>query len=639
MSHLTVPPPDRPLAGALRAFLAQAHAAPVDPLSWRNLSSLFLRCLHSDEPDHLIATAYTALHTHRPNPPPDWPSFCAAADTALRRAARPYLADRLSVAASAQKRHTPSSSAGSRYVDVVARTDSPPRKRTRPCPPPLYAFHLLRTQGISADPATTLCLQDVLTAGADLAVLCNFKYDIAWLWNSAPALATFRRVVLIHGEDADEELRWKQMLRQVGVADRVHFVRPTTPPYGTVHSKLFVLFYSHGCRVCVHTANMIQPDWECKTQGAYMRDFPLADIVTRDNSISGKGNGNTSGHDNDNGHVTNEATATTRTRATTTDDDFREQLEDYLQRCLETARAEDRQAVLDALRRYDFRSAGVALVTSVPGKHSGPDQYRFGHARLRRLLERESVGTSASDSAAILQFSSLGSIQEKWLTEEFANTLFAQADHDNEKEKRGEIKLIFPTIEQVEQSNEGVHAGGSLPVPARNVQRAHITERLHRWDAICSGRERAMPHIKTIVRYANARPDAVQWIFLGSFNLSVAAWGRMQGARGRSEWNRLNVLSYEVGVLVTPWVMCAPAFALPDATVKYGLPCEEEQRAWEKAREEGVALRLAHVAAGVVASVGDEAAVTVWVPLPYGIPPRRYAATDAPWTIEQCRMN
>lgn len=38
-----------------------------------------------------------------------------------------------------------------------------------------------------------------------------------------------------------------------------------------------LLIYSRGVRIIVHTANLIHVDWNNKSQGLWMQDFPLKD--------------------------------------------------------------------------------------------------------------------------------------------------------------------------------------------------------------------------------------------------------------------------------------------------------------------------------------------------------------------------
>lgn len=51
--------------------------------------------------------------------------------------------------------------------------------------------------------------------------------------------------------------------------------KPQLPiSYGTHHSKAMILVYPKGVRIIVHTANLIHTDWNYKSQGLWMQDFP-----------------------------------------------------------------------------------------------------------------------------------------------------------------------------------------------------------------------------------------------------------------------------------------------------------------------------------------------------------------------------
>lgn len=361
---------------------------------------------------------------------------------------------------------------------------------------------------------------------------------------------------------------------------------------------------------------MISADWDFKTQGAYVRDFPLRQETGRSDNIAGGS-------------------------------DFGLQLNRYFAHVL---KPELRDEVQRRLARYDFSSAGVALVTSVPGVHRGAAKMHFGHARLRHLLMQEQIEEEDGPSVVVCQFSSLGSVQEKWLEGEFKETMFAsQSRVTRNGVRRGEvdeIKFVYPTVKQVQDSNEGIQAGGSLPVTGRNMNRGHILSKLHRWDAGHSGRDRAMPHIKTFVRYPCSRAQEPYWVFLGSFNLSVAAWGRMQGARKGKEWDRLNVLAFEVGVMFTPRLMCPPAHAI-DASIKYQLVTNAERQVWSASKRSGnVKLRLVDFDAMENGGERDgsdrtcsTARINLWVPLPYRLPPPPFSSEDSPWTMDHCAMS
>jgi hypothetical protein len=59
--------------------------------------------------------------------------------------------------------------------------------------------------------------------------------------------------------------------------------------FGSHHTKCFLLEYVHGLRVIIHTANLIYPDCNNKSQAVYCQDFPPKDDqspVVRGSSVA-----------------------------------------------------------------------------------------------------------------------------------------------------------------------------------------------------------------------------------------------------------------------------------------------------------------------------------------------------------------
>lgn len=56
--------------------------------------------------------------------------------------------------------------------------------------------------------------------------------------------------------------------------------RPPTRIIPASRSKAFVILFERGVRVVVHTANLIYPDCNNKTQALYTQDFPPAPDAT-----------------------------------------------------------------------------------------------------------------------------------------------------------------------------------------------------------------------------------------------------------------------------------------------------------------------------------------------------------------------
>jgi tyrosyl-DNA phosphodiesterase-1 len=119
--------------------------------------------------------------------------------------------------------------------------------------------------------------------------------------------------------------------------------------FGTHHSKMIILFYPNGVRICIMTANFTESDFEYLTQGVYVADFPLLSSANSENmspSIAPDIRDSEFGVE-----------------------EFKKPLVDYLKHVYPMGQ-EARYALrshINSLDLYDFRNAQVALVPSVPG--------------------------------------------------------------------------------------------------------------------------------------------------------------------------------------------------------------------------------------------------------------------------------
>lgn len=106
---------------------------------------------------------------------------------------------------------------------------------------------------------------------------------------------------------------------------------------------------------------------------------------------------------------------------------------------------------------------------------------KFGHMQLRRNLEKEKFENEFKNAPVISQFSSVGSLDEKWLFKEFLVSLSR-----GKKEDGGPIgpsntlQLIWPTVKQVQNSGEGWTAGLSIPGPSKNIKKAFLQPLFHK---------------------------------------------------------------------------------------------------------------------------------------------------------------
>lgn len=439
--------------------------------------------------------------------------------------------------------------------------------------------------------------------------------DLSWLQSMAPALLAADRVVIVHGMQPEMARGMVASVFGARASARVSIVSPRTPKYGTVHAKAMLTFCgTAGCRMLVHTANDIAQDWMQRCQGGWQRDFPQK-------PDGGASEGGAAGCE------------------------FEDMLVHYLSAVGAAggeAGAVMQRLVIPEVRKYDFSGAGCALVASVPGRHghreaSPASRNRYGLWRLRDVLEREDIDDSVPASV-VMQFSSLGSIHENYLNKDLKGALFACKSRRSMRAETAAgfvkgsdtLQLVLPTLSEVANSNESMAAGGSLPVRAANVHREHISELLHKWSAASSQRGGAMPHIKTIVRYRREQPERIEWMYLGSANLSGAAWGRPRKGKAKNDLAEyLDVWSFELGIALIPSRYKPPSFAiglmsfsqpiLPKRTgTRY---CFQSLPAFQGRRNK-------------LSASTTSADVVVPLPIPYLLPPVKYTEEDVPWHID-----
>ncbi|KAL9456276.1 hypothetical protein AB3S75_005491 [Citrus x aurantiifolia] len=449
-------------------------------------------------------------------------------------------------------------------------------------------FRLLRVQGLPAW-ANTSCvsIRDVIQGDIIVAILSNYMVDIDWLLPACPVLAKIPHVLVIHGEN-DGTL---EHMKRNKPANWILHKPPLPISFGTHHSKAMLLIYPRGVRIIVHTANLIHVDWNNKSQGLWMQDFPLKD----QNNLSEE-----CGFEND--------------------------LIDYLS----TLKWPEFSANLPAhgnfkinpsfFKKFDFSSAAVRLIASAPGYHTGSNLKKWGHMKLRTVLQECTFEKGFKKSPLVYQFSSLGSLDEKWMAE-LSSSMSSGFSEDKTPLGIGQPLIVWPTIEDVRCSLEGYAAGNAIPSPQKNVDKDFLKKYWAKWKASHTGRSRAMPHIKTFARYNGQK---LAWFLLTSANLSKAAWGALQKNN-----SQLMIRSYELGVLFLP---SAKRHGCGFSCTSNIVPSEIKSGSTETSQIQKTKLVTLTWHGSSDAGASSE---VVYLPVPYELPPQRYSSEDVPWSWDK----
>ncbi|CAG9574040.1 unnamed protein product [Danaus chrysippus] len=365
----------------------------------------------------------------------------------------------------------------------------------------------------------------------------NFMVDAGWLLaHYYFAGYSAKKLTILYGEESDDLKNVSRKKQNV----ETHHVKMSTP-FGKHHTKMMLLCYEDGSlRVVVSTANLYLDDWQNRTQGLWLspRCPPLP---AESPSLSGE-----------------------------SPTGFKRSLLDYLQHY----RLPQLAYYVHRVQRCDFTNINVFLVCSVPGTHYSPS---FGFPRVGALLRAhcELPPHEARSWPLIAQASSLGSYGKEpasWLTGDFLHHFTKIKDQPQTLTPPPELKLIYPSLENVKSSHDGLLGGGCLPYSATvHTKQPWLNNFLYQWRARHSARDRAMPHIKSYLRVS---PDCsrASYYLLTSGNVSKAAWG------SRNKDGGVRIMSYEAGVLLLPRFMInSPSFPLSPSSpqqllVPYDLP-------------------------------------------------------------------
>lgn len=340
----------------------------------------------------------------------------------------------------------------------------------------------------------------------------NFMVDIGWLLGHYHFAGCLDRPHLILYGDETDELRTISSKKPQVTAQFIQM-----PKFATHHTKMMLLGYKDGSmRVVVSTANLYEDDWHNRTQGLWMSNTlaPMPDgyDTTAGESVTG----------------------------------FRNDLLKYLT----SYNNPKLQPWIVRVRKSNFTSVNVFLVTSIPGTHhEGSNGYAHGHGRVGWLLSKHCAEIEDT-SPVVVQSSSLGSFGANpnvWLASEFVNSL------RRDRQRLGiravpQLKLIYPSFNNVSGSHDGLLGGGCLPYGNQVHQKqGWLQQFLYQWKANGRYRSQAMPHIKTYCRWTDKK---LHWFVLTSANVSRAAWGSFNKSSSINVPLRVN--NYEAGVMFLP---------------------------------------------------------------------------------------
>uniref|UniRef100_A0A0K0EKK2 PLD phosphodiesterase domain-containing protein n=1 Tax=Strongyloides stercoralis TaxID=6248 RepID=A0A0K0EKK2_STRER len=223
------------------------------------------------------------------------------------------------------------------------------------------------------------------------------------------------------------------------------------------------------------------------------------------------------------------------------------------------------QPLIEELKVWSFLHIKDRLIFSIYGSKIPKFMKDFGMNKIKLLLEgnKEKLGLI---SYFVIQCSSIGFIgtsEKKWLVDSFLKSLTNEGLNSLDK-----LKIIYPSLDDVRNSINGYGSGYLFPYSVRNKEKQgkYIDPCLHRWSSETLKRTRYLPHIKTYTAFDSNNKPIYQ--FIGSQNLSKAAWGEIDG------YGTFTMKNYELGIFTFDEKSMIVPYDIP--LVKY----QSDQKIW-----------------------------------------------------------
>ncbi|KAJ0417123.1 tyrosyl-DNA phosphodiesterase I [Aspergillus carlsbadensis] len=496
--------------------------------------------------------------------------------------------------------------------DPKTSTPSPQNEiKPRTLPSPIHLTHIRDFAAPSGNNVDCIRLSEIL--GDPLIRECwqfNYLFDVDFLMRQFDAdVRDLVSVKVVHGSwkrESDNRIRVDEACSRYSNVEPIVAYMPE--PFGTHHSKMMILLrHDDTAQVIIHTANMIAGDWANMTQAVWRS--PLLPLSSTDSSRGGSNSAPTSMPWGSGAR-------------------FKRDLLAYLKEY----GVKKTGPLVQQLAKYDFGAVRAALIASVPsklkignsGSNDSDDRTIWGWPALRDALRHVPLRESDATPHIVAQMSSIASLgqTEKWLKDIFFDALAPSSSRL--QKQRPQYSIIFPTAEEIRRSLNGYGSGGSIHMKlqsaAQQKQLQYLKPYLCHWAGDVAGqlppvnrdagRRRAAPHIKTYLRFADARRmDEIDWALVTSANLSTQAWGAAVNAGGE-----VRICSWEVGVLVWPELLVTEKEEGKSVVM---VPCFKQDDP-DRSRT-------------TPSDGADLAALQVGLRMPYDLPLTPYSAQDIPW--------
>uniref|UniRef100_A0A0N5BE10 Tyrosyl-DNA phosphodiesterase n=1 Tax=Strongyloides papillosus TaxID=174720 RepID=A0A0N5BE10_STREA len=223
------------------------------------------------------------------------------------------------------------------------------------------------------------------------------------------------------------------------------------------------------------------------------------------------------------------------------------------------------QPLMNNLKCWSFLHIKDRLIFSIYDTKIPKFMKDYSINKIKLLLE-ENKEKLREISYFVVQCSSIGFMgisERKWLIDRFLKNIT-----NGQLNSLNDLKIIYPSLDDVRNSINGYRNGNLFPYTKRNKEKQgkYINPCLHRWSSENLKRTLYLPHLKTYTAFDSNNEPIYQ--IVGSQNLSKAAWGEID------DYGTFVMKNYEIGVFTLDRKSMVIPYDIP--LVKY----QSDQQIW-----------------------------------------------------------
>ncbi|KAL1649173.1 hypothetical protein SLS58_001747 [Diplodia intermedia] len=361
-------------------------------------------------------------------------------------------------------------------------------------------------------------------------LVSSFNFDTEW-WSTKIDSQVTKQTWIVGSSDEEVAAEWTMapvLFDNVSVS-----LADMKGVNGIYHAKFLIGAHPKYLRIAITSANLTKWDWG---EGGFMENTVFIIDLPRLPE----------------GQVTSEDDLTP----------FGQELRHYIQSVTH------RPNLCNSLLKFDWsRTKHLAFVHSLGGPRTGEDARRTGLPGLSRAINKLNLDSTtlevdyATSSLGALSRGFMKQLLEAAKGEEVKVT---KEKYDNDVQVRDLLKrfrVYFPTSDTVRESRGGEDSGGTITLSkkwyeAKNFPKASMHDHkstrtgllshnkmiIGRGQRVSSGDEEGEDEVATTRKN-------VAWTYIGSANLTAAAWGQLSNDRA-TKTLKVTCRNYECGVLV-----------------------------------------------------------------------------------------